>query len=216
MNLKKIGISLRVEKIEKFNEKRDTISHDWIKFLEMLDYMPILIPNNLKDTKEYLSSLNLDGIVLSGGDNIGDFPERDKTENIILTYAIKNSIPVLGVCRGMQIINLFFKGGISKDQSSSHVGNYHNISILDKKLTNILDNSIIKVNSFHNNLIEKNDISKELTIFAQYETDNSVEGYFHKKFPIMGVMWHPERDFADINQQKLIDTFYRKKIWQDN
>ena len=35
------------------------------------------------------------------------------------------------------------------------------------------------------NLIEKNDISKELTIFAQYETDNSVEGYFHKKFPIM-------------------------------
>ena len=62
-------------------------------------------------------------------------------------------------------------------------------------------------------LIKKNDISKELTVFAQYETDNSVEGYFHKKFPIMGVMWHPERDSADVNQQKLIDTFYRKKIW---
>ena len=213
MNLKKIGISLRVEKIEKFNEKRDAISHDWVKFFERLDYMPILIPNNLKDTKGYLSSLNLDGIVLSGGDNIGDFPERDKTENIILTYAIKNSIPVLGVCRGMQIINHFFKGGISKDQSSNHVGNYHNISILDKKLTKILDNSTIKVNSFHNNLIKKNDISKELTVFAQYETDNSVEGDFHKKFPIMGVMWHPERDFVDINQQKLIDTFYKKKIW---
>ena len=49
MNLKKIGISLRVETIEKYDERRDTISHDWINFLQKLNFVPILIPNNLRD-----------------------------------------------------------------------------------------------------------------------------------------------------------------------
>ena len=103
--MKKIGISLRVELIKKYDEKRDCISHDWINFLQKIDCMPILIPNNLHDVENYITDLNLDAIILSGGDNIGDFPERDKTENSILEFGIKNAIPILGVCRGMQIIN---------------------------------------------------------------------------------------------------------------
>ena len=42
--MKKIGISLRVELIEKYDEKRDSISHDWINFLQKIDCIPILIP----------------------------------------------------------------------------------------------------------------------------------------------------------------------------
>ena len=101
------GISLRVELIEKYNEKRDTISQEWTNFLQKLAITPILIPNTLDDVKSYISDVGIDGIILSGGDNIGEFPERDQTENKILEYAIKNSIPVLGVCRGMQLINTF-------------------------------------------------------------------------------------------------------------
>ena len=214
--MKKIGISLRVEIIEKYNERRDSISHDWINFLQTNDCVPILIPNNIDNLENYISDLNLDGIILSGGDNLGDFPERDETENIILKFGIKNSIPILGVCRGMQIINHFFDGKISKNASSSHVGKSHNVEILNSDLIKKFDNSKIPVNSFHNNLIKREDIGNELEIFALAETDNSIEGYFHKNYPIMGVMWHPERTSSGNYQNQIIDIFFNKQIWINN
>ena len=85
---KMFGISLRVELIEKYNEKRDTISQEWTNFLQKLAITPILIPNTLDDVKSYISDVGIDGIILSGGDNIGQFPERDETEKQILDYAI--------------------------------------------------------------------------------------------------------------------------------
>jgi len=213
MKLKKIGISLRVEKIEKFNEKRDTISHDWINFLQKLDYFPVLIPNNLTDVEDYISELKLNGIILSGGDNIGEFPERDQTENKILEYAIKNSIPVLGVCRGMQLINTFFNGTISENSNSGHVGKPHNIDIMNPSLVSLFGHDKLEVNSFHNNLIKKDDIVDELDVFALSEKDFTIEGCFHKKYPIIGVMWHPERDQQKKHQSQIIDIFCNKKIW---
>tara|TARA_Y100000590_G_scaffold467418_1_gene646265 strand:+ start:4335 stop:4979 length:645 start_codon:yes stop_codon:yes gene_type:complete len=213
--LKNVGISLRVELIDKYNEKRDCISHDWINFLQKINCTPILIPNNLNNVENYISDLDLDAIILSGGDNIGDFPERDKTENAILEFAIKNAIPILGVCRGMQIINYYFEGSLQKNASSNHVGHPHPIDILNNSLISTLKNSKLTVNSFHNNLIKRDDIGKDLEIFALSENDNSVEGYFHKKHPIMGVMWHPERDSNDSSQEKLIEIFFNKIIWED-
>ena len=213
MKLKKIGISLRVEKIEKFNEKRDAISHDWINFLQKLDYFPVLIPNNLTDVEDYISELKLNGIILSGGDNIGEFPERDQTENKILEYAIKNSIPILGVCRGMQLINTFFNGTISENSNSGHVGKPHNIDIMNPSLVNLFGHDKLEVNSFHNNLIKKDDIGDGLDVFALSEKDFTIEGCFHKKYPIIGVMWHPERDQQKKHQSQIIDIFCNKKIW---
>ena len=69
-----------MENIQSYNEKRDSISQDWMIFLQKLNLMPILIPNNIDNIENYISELELDGIILSGGDNIGDFPERDVTE----------------------------------------------------------------------------------------------------------------------------------------
>ena len=94
---KMFGISLRVELIEKYNEKRDTISQEWTIFLQNLAITPILIPNTLGDVKSYISDVGIDGIILSGGDNVGQFPERDKTEKqIIKSYIIER----LAVNRG--------------------------------------------------------------------------------------------------------------------
>jgi len=214
--MKRIGISLRVENIEKYNEKRDSISHDWITFLENLNYFPILIPNKLKNVDFYISKLNLDGIILSGGDNVGEFPERDETENIILKYAIKNSIPVLGVCRGMQLINYFFHGKIIKNNDSSHVGKPHRIDILNNKMIEMFKNEKLQVNSFHNNIITKEHMASELDVFALSENDKTIEGYFHPNHPIVGVMWHPERDQKTEFQSKIIDMLYNKEFWKLN
>ena len=57
--IKRIGITLRIETIKKYDEKRDAISHDWTKFLQDSDVLPIFIPNTLTDTKYFLEKMKL-------------------------------------------------------------------------------------------------------------------------------------------------------------
>ena len=70
-SMKKIGITLRVENFTEYDEKRDAISHDWINYLSNKNILPIFIPNNLLDLNLFLYTINLDGIILSSGDNPG-------------------------------------------------------------------------------------------------------------------------------------------------
>lgn len=213
--IKKIGITLRVEHVEKFNEKRDAISHDWVKFLEISNAFPIFIPNTLKDTKHFLKTMNLDGIILSGGDNKGDDIERDNTEKEIIELSIKENIPILGICRGMQVLNDFFGGSIVLSNDSEHVAKHHEIKLTDTNSKEIFQTEKIKVNSFHNNLIKKETLGNDLCIFAVSETDNTIEGFYHQTLPIVGVMWHPEREKSSQNELKLMNSFYDKLFWKE-
>ena len=75
----KIGISLRVVTAQNYVEKRDALSQDWPIFLEKLNVNPIFIPNSMSNVKSYLYDMHIDGIILAGGENRGEHPERDKT-----------------------------------------------------------------------------------------------------------------------------------------
>jgi N5-(cytidine 5'-diphosphoramidyl)-L-glutamine hydrolase len=192
MNNKKIGISLRVIQNKNYEEKRDAISHDWSQFCEELNFIPILIPNTLSNIDLFLEKLELDGIILSGGGDIGLNIERDETEKKLLEYGIKNNLPILGVCRGMQIINKFFNGKLIKSQNNEHVNLDHSVNIIEESFSNIIGKEI-SVNSYHNNIIFQNNLGKNLKPFAITKKDNSIEGFFHNQYSILGVMWHPER-----------------------
>ena len=192
MNHKKIGISLRVVQNKNYEEKRDAISHDWSQFCEELNFIPILIPNTLSNIELFLEKLELDGIILSGGGDIGLNIERDETEKKLLEYGIKNNLPILGVCRGMQIINKFFNGKLIKSQNNEHVNLDHSVNIIEESFSNIIGKEI-SVNSYHNNIIFQNNLGKNLKPFAITKKDNSIEGFFHNQYSILGVMWHPER-----------------------
>ena len=211
---KKVGISLRVENIEKYNEKRDTISQDWIKFCNYAEFIPILIPNGLKDTKKFLESINVDMFIFSGGDNVGDDPKRDKTEKNMIEFAIKNKIPSLGVCRGMQFFNKFFGGKIERDMNKTHVKTRHKIKFTDKKMEKILGKKSRIVNSFHENLLKSEILGKELESFEVADHDNTIEAFYHKKYPIVGVMWHPEREHSFERGLELFKILESKKIWK--
>ena len=214
INKKKVGISLRVENIKNYNEKRDAISQDWIKFCNYVGLIPILIPNNLKDTKEFLKSIDVDMLIFSGGDNIGDNIERDKTEKSMIEFAIKNKIPSLGVCRGMQFFNKFFGGKIYHDVNKIHVKTRHKIKITDKKIEKILGLKLNTVNSFHENILKSNILSKELQSFGIHSSDDTIEAFYHKKYPIVGVMWHPERERDYKKELKILKILENKKIWE--
>ena len=154
----KIGISLRIVEAPNYKEKRDALSHDWVNFLEPLDMIPILIPNNLKNLAAFLEEIKVDYFIISGGDNIGDDPLRDKTEKEIIEFSIKNKIPIFGVCRGMQLLNQIFGGDVTLNSNTNHVGKDHSI-ILTDSFSKIFDSESIHVNSFHNNIITKENIS---------------------------------------------------------
>lgn len=213
-NIKKVGISLRVENIKTYNEKRDAISQDWIKFCNSAGLIPILIPNNLKNTKEFLKSMNVDMLIFSGGGNIGDNANRDKTEKNMMEFAIENKIPSLGVCRGMQFFNKFFGGKIYHDMDKTHVKTRHKIKITDKKIEKIFGLKSNTVNSFHENILKSNILSKELQSFGIDNNDDTIEAFYHKKYPIIGVMWHPERESNSKKELKLLKILENKTIWE--
>jgi len=204
---KKIGISSRIVSTSNYVEERDALSHDWTIFLESLNLLPVFIPNTLTDINDFLTNFELDGIILSGGDNIGDNLKRDNTEKNIIEFAIKNELPIFGVCRGMQVINNFFNGKILESNNFKHVDNSHTVDLSESPFSKILPNTQINVNSFHQNLIKSETLGNNLIPFAIDASDNTIEGFFHKSLPIIGVMWHPERNPTDNSKIILQYTF---------
>jgi putative glutamine amidotransferase len=212
--LKRIGITLRVVNAGNYSEKRDALSHDWIPVLEDMDMLPIFIPNTLSDVKSFVDDMKINGIILSGGDNIGDDPERDKTERDLIEYGIKKKIPIFGVCRGMQVINKYFEGNIIANKDGKHVGNHHKVKITIKPVSDFLKKNVLDVNSYHNNTITDESLGKGLKPFAKSD-DDTVEGFIHEKLPITGVMWHPERE-PNADNKSILKNAFTANFWSDS
>ena len=160
-----IGISLRVVEDTNYNEKRDALSQDWSKFFEKVGANPLLIPNTIKNVSSFLEDMHVHGLILSGGDNIGDNQDRDETEQKIIDYSFEKKIPLIGICRGMQVLNKFFGGAIETLENSKHVGDPHSVS-LNKNFASLLQTENLQVNSFHNNVIKPKNLGKNLLVFA--------------------------------------------------
>ncbi len=182
--MKKLIISQRFEKIGDHNELRDNLDVRLSKFIFELNYLPILLPGNLEKMNKYLNFLSPEGIILSGG---GDPFKKDKRyliEKQLIDIAIKKKIPLLGICRGAQRINIHFKGKLKKIQN--HVRKKH--LLIGPSIT-----SKIKVNSFHDFGFDEDMLGKKLKILAQTK-DGIIKFFKHENNFIKGIMWHPERN----------------------
>lgn len=197
---KKIVIyTQRVEIVESYGERRDCADQNIPCFLEACGYLPVPMPNVIKEPNVFVEALHPAGIVLTGGNSLGKYggtaPERDRTDFCLIAYAVKNKIPLYGFCRGMQSILDYF--GCCLENVEHHVAVRH-------KVQGLWGN--FEVNSFHNQGCRR--VEKSLLIMAQTE-DGVVEAVSSKEYPIMGTMWHPEREnpFTNRDMQRVQNFF---------
>jgi len=202
MRRAKIAISQRRDQIDGRNEARDALDIRIGELLWDLGFTPIPLASQISDMKSYLTELSPDGFVLSGGNDIGSIFERDNLEMAILEYSSEHQLPLLGICRGMQIIN-DFQGGSHK-RIGGHVATKHHVK---GKLT---ENQDRQVNSFHEYAITLSTLGSDLEVLAIC-TDGVVEAIGHQKKPWLGIMWHPERneEFADQDRQLISNHLER-------
>lgn len=191
--MKKVFYTQRVEMVESYRERRDCADQNIPRFLQACGFLPFPIPNVIENIDNYLEKAEPEGILLTGGNSLsgygGNAPERDKTDEHMIRWAIEKKIPVYGFCRGMQSILVYF--GNELENVVGHVAVRHDVNGEINR----------NVNSYHNQACVKLKEECGLVCMARTE-DGVIEAVRHTAYPIMGTMWHPEReegfDKADI------------------
>ena len=197
-----IFISSNVKK--HFNTYVDFLDYNWIKYFEKKNYNFYIIPNSKRNFLKISKKIKPNLIILAGGNDLFQnnkyVKNRLKVEKDLINYGISKKIPILGVCRGMQLINHFFKGKISKVKG--HMRKKNRVTFKQK----IFSKKYIDITSYHNYGIKKKDMASKFDALATDNNEN-IEIFKHKKLNIFGVMWHPERE-----KSNLIDLIFKKLI----
>ncbi len=161
---------------------------------------------------KYLPEIDTDydGLILCGGNDIDparygesvngsvniDY-SRDEVEFQLLQAFLDAGKPIMGVCRGSQLINIFFGGtldqNIANAAAHSSFSDYdliHPVTAVQGSICDKLYGTEFVVNSFHHQAIKK--LGSGLTV-TMMSNDGVVEGIAHESYNLFGVQWHPER-----------------------
>ena len=177
----------------------------------------------------------LDGLILSGGGDIcpnylGEEPVpelgttdpfRDAYDFMVLRLAFNRQIPIFGICRGHQVLNVAFGGTLFQDiytqfskdalkhsQDEARDISTHAVTLVDipsrlRTALNNPENSALPVNSFHHQAIKQ--LAPEF-IATAVAPDGLNEAMEHPEYPIFSVQWHPE-PMAAAGNETMLDLF---------
>lgn len=181
--MKAVAVTQRVSVVTAYGERCDCLDQAWTKFLVTCGLLPVLLPNVTEAALALCELTGIDGLLLTGGNDLavlgGDAPERDEVENTLLDFAERRTIPVLGVCRGMQVIQHRF--GVPLRPVDGHVTQSQIIRMHGEKK---------EVNSYHS--FAAFESRPPLNVWAVAD-DGVVKAIRHSARSITGIMWHPER-----------------------
>lgn len=149
-----------------------------------------------------------DGLLLSGGGDLSPAlygcpvmyqqtaydTQRDTEELALMRAFCAESKPILGICRGIQVINVFFGGTLFQD-IAGHTNTIHSVNTIPNSMTASLVGDLFQTNSYHHQAIDK--LGENLCV-AAYSKDGIIEAIEHTTLPILGVQWHPERMTAGL------------------
>lgn len=198
----------RVVEVPSRSERRDVLDQAWASFFSACGLEMIAVPNRHKDPAGYVRDLGVSALVFTGGGNlspsVGTFhgrspgiplglsdvaPDRDSTEASLLRAAMEETWPVIGVCRGMQVLNVFHGGRI--EPVEGHSGTRHTIEVAGGRQDHPFRFEA-EVNSYHDFGIPPEGVGQTLEVLA--ESDGWAEAVMSDRYPHLGIMWHPERN----------------------
>jgi len=215
-----IGVPTGQEKSQRFfGLALYIMNQSYIRALENVGALPVLIPLQMSEATLRSTFERLDGLFLAGGEDMdprtydserkphlgATDKERDRTELLLTEWAMEIGMPVLGVCRGIQVINVACGGTLYQDLNSEQPDfakhdyfppNYerfrisHGVKIeAESRLANSLGTRY-EVNSMHHQGIER--LGSGLHAVAVTD-DGLIEGVEAPEMPfLIGVQWHPE------------------------
>ncbi|SHK22542.1 putative glutamine amidotransferase [Anaerobranca californiensis DSM 14826] len=199
-----------------YNLNRNWLGDDYITAVVEGGGIPVIIPSNIKVENIPQLITKIDGLLLSGGDDVnplifgeqphpklGDVdPLRDILEIHLVKTALEKKKPILGICRGLQVTNVALGGTILQDifsQREKVLGHRqkgprfylsHQVYIeKDTLLANVIGKTEVLVNSFHHQSIGV--LGENLLINCR-SSDGIIEGIESYCGNILAVQWHPE------------------------
>jgi len=188
----------------------------YVRAVERAGGLPLLIPLLQEACQEELFTC-LDGIILGGGGDIGSFyfdeephpgqgrvfPPLDEQEMSLGQRALEMEVPLLGICRGMQVLNVAMGGTLYQDLPGQYPGclqhfqnmprNYpvHTVYFKeDSMLSSVTYQKKLQVNSFHHQAVKEVAPRAVATAVSSDEVVEAIEVKDHVF--AMGVQWHPE------------------------
>jgi putative glutamine amidotransferase len=226
-----VTCNLEVVKYGIWTEPAAMVPLTYVRAIARAGGRPLLIaptPADLADPSELLDML--DGVLVTGGADVGpaayDEPphpqtgaapqDRDAFELLLVQHAAERDLPCLGICRGMQVVNVAYGGGLEQHlpdrlEQDIHRGEDgafadHQVDVEPESLAAIAAGATrVAVKSYHHQGIAR--VGDGLKITARAETDGTVEAIEDagRRF-MLGVLWHPEEDEAD----RLIGAFVQE------
>ena len=212
----------------------DYLKRSYYEAVEKSGGVPLILPNTKKLNLIDQMLKVVDGLVISGGNDVDPqfYKEKKKARNLNLTKerdlfeialvrkARRKKIPVLAICRGMQLVNVAFGGTLYQDfsfekkffdhtlEGSSCYNKKHSVVIQDKtKLYSIIGRNRIEVNTSHHQMVKK--IAPGFIVSAWSEKDEVIEGIETKDDNfLVCVQWHPEL-MKDKSSRLLFDSLIR-------
>lgn len=155
-------------------------------------------------------SEDYDGLILCGGGDVepkyysesntesaGMDDARDQAEFRLIKAFMEAGKPILGICRGHQVLNVYFGGSLHQHMPETPVHRsgtkedlVHPVTATPEGLVGSLYGEHFPVNSFHHQAVKELGAGLQATAFWQ---DTYVEAFQHESLPIFGIQWHPER-----------------------
>lgn len=221
-----VGISDTFPKVPKGEHPKIQVNVSYAEALSRAGHLPVIIPRCGSDAQFDAIVSRLDALVMTGGEDydpalygakrspkLGEVnAPRDDFDFRLLAAARRRRLPVLGICRGCQLLNIAFGGTLWQDLPSEFPGKdilhrkvHHPLQIVPgSRLARTLGTTNTVVNSYHHQAVQKIAPGFRVTATAH---DGVIEAIESEQYPAVGLQFHPEKLVCDENLPLFLRIF---------